>query len=149
VQPDGDQEEKRLRFLMELLRVVRPGGVIWIDAPNGSFPIDLWHTTSMEGSPRFHSIRERFLPKLGEIRRLLKLADPELKAVAISPHERFHYGRIRRRPYGKVAAAAASLWFRLMKIPLFSRLAGSPLNPYLVIEVTRACEARETSHPRR
>jgi hypothetical protein len=143
VQPDADQEEKRLRFLAELLRVVRPGGVIWIDAPNGSFPIDLWHTTSMEGSPRFHSIRERFLPKLREIRRLVKRVDPELSAVAISPHRRFHFGRIRRRPYGKPVAAAASLWFWLMKAPLLSRLAGSPLNPYLVIEVTRPSCTRE------
>ena len=144
VQPEADQEEKRLRFLVELVRVMRPGGVIWIDAPNGSFPIDLWHATSMEGRPRFHSLRERFLPKLREIRRLLKRVDPDLRAAAISPHERFRFGRIRRRSYGKLVAAAASLWFRLMKAPLLSRLAGSPLNPYLVIEVTRPSE-RERS----
>ena len=137
VEPERDQAEQRRRYLTEILRVVRRGGVIWIDAPNGRFPIDFWHSDDMRGAPRTHSPLEKFLPTSGEIRRLVDSVGEKISLRFLSPRGRFRFARLGRRWYGKPASAAGRLFFELIAHRPWTALAGSPLNPYLVAEILK------------
>ena len=134
VSPAPGRREARLAFLRELLRVIRPGGRLWIDFPNGRFPIDFWHGTGAGGA-RFHSLGEGFLPAAAEVRDLLAAVGPGSRARAISPCRRLRFKRVRRRWFGRLFSPAITAFFLLMRAPGFRWLAGSALNPYLVIEI--------------
>jgi hypothetical protein len=41
VRPLPDRDDQRAAFLAELFRVTRAGGVVFLDCPNGAFPIFL------------------------------------------------------------------------------------------------------------
>jgi SAM-dependent methyltransferase len=135
VEPDPDQLKLRERFLAESFRVLNSQGVLFLDHPNGRFPIDFWHN-DYRSLPRFHRPSERFLPSYREVCRLAKSIAPECSIRAISPAGRFTFRRSRRRWYGKLFTKTLQAYFALMKYPPVSRLAASPLNPYLVIRIT-------------
>ncbi|MBI3697313.1 MAG: class I SAM-dependent methyltransferase, partial [Acidobacteria bacterium] len=84
VAPLADQAERRRQFLVECFRVMRPGGVLYLDHPNGAFPIDFWHN-SYRTEPRFHSLSEGFLPTFREVATLARQADPACRVEAVSP----------------------------------------------------------------
>jgi len=134
VTPAPDQREARVAFLRELLRVVRPAGRLWIDFPNGRFPIDFWHGAGAGGA-RLHSLAEGFLPAVAEVRDLLAAAGPRCRMRAISPYRRLRFKRVRRLLFGWLVSPAITAFFLLMRIPGARWLAGSALNPYLVIEI--------------
>jgi len=129
-----NQGEERLGFLRELFRVLDGSGRLWLDFPNGQFPIDFWHGTGAGGA-RFHSPRERFLPNVKELRHLLAAVEPGCRIRAISPHQRLRFKRVRRRWYGLALSPVIDLFFRLLRVPGFRWIAASALNPFLVIEV--------------
>ncbi len=142
VRPTSDQAASRTQFMRELLRVLRPTGVLYIDYPNGAFPIDFFHgsydpSTQTTNRPRFHSPWEKFLPTFTEVRSLLKGLEPSCRVEAISPAGRMTYNRSRRHWYGKVFGSLLERYFKLMDHQLFKPLAASPLNPYLVVRVIR------------
>ncbi len=128
------READRLTFLRELLRVAAPSGAVWLDFPNGAFPIDFWHGTGAGGA-RFHSMREGFLPKIGEVRALVRRIDPARRVRAVSPSGRLQFKRVRRRWFGRIFSPAIATFFHMMKVPGLRGLAASPLNPYLVLEI--------------
>ena len=136
VEPVVDQPQQRARFLAESMRVLRPDGVVFVDHPNGSFPIDFWHN-DYRARPRFHSPSEKFLPKFGEVLALAKQAAPDCQVEGVSPAGRFTFQRSNRRWYGKLFAGALESYFELLRYPPFSKLSATPLNPYLVIRITR------------
>jgi SAM-dependent methyltransferase len=136
VAPLPDQAVHRTRFISECLRVLRTGGVIYIDHPNGAFPIDFWHGDG-RGLPRFHRLSEGFLPTYAEVRRLTGSVAPNCRVEAISAARRFVFRRVGRRWYGKLAAAPVELAYRLMEHRPFRWLARTALNPYLVLRISR------------
>lgn len=99
VVPREDRDALRSRFLAELLRVLSSHGTLFIDCPNGRFPIDFWHG-SHGGNLRLHSVRERFLPTFRELDQLARAAGAD--AVAISPHRRFRFGQVGAFWYGRL-----------------------------------------------
>lgn len=135
VEPLPDRDERRQAYLRELLRVVAPGGRIWIDFPNGAFPIDFWHGTTAAMGTRWHNASEGFLPTLGEVRRDLKAVDPRSRVKALSPHGRLGLKSIRKHWYGRVLNLPARLYLWIMTVPGPSLLAGTCLNPFLVLEI--------------
>ncbi|HET9792872.1 MAG TPA: methyltransferase domain-containing protein [Thermoanaerobaculia bacterium] len=146
VRPAPTRDDERLVFLRELLRVVGPSGVVWLDFPNGAFPIDFWHGTGAGGA-RFHSTSEGFLPKVGEVRKLVRRVDPALRLRAVSPSGRLQFKRVRRRWFGKLFSPAIAAFFSAMKVPGLRGLAASPLNPYLALEIENP--ARKINPPGR
>jgi len=136
VRPSPTRDADRLAFLREVLRVVRPGGVAWLDFPNGAAPIEFWHGTGAGGA-RFHRRDEGFLPTVGEIRGLVRRIDPALRVRAISPSGRLQFKRIRRRWFGRLLSPAIEAFLFLMKVPGFRWLAATALNPYLVLEIRK------------
>jgi SAM-dependent methyltransferase len=137
VRPTPVQRQERERFLSEILRVSRPGGVIWLDFPNGRFPIDFWHVSGFRASGRPHWPWEKFSPSIREIRRLLRSSGSAARACAISPSGRFVFHRSDRRWYGRLFGGFLRTFYRLVSHRPFRPLAGSALNPYLVVEIRK------------
>ena len=133
VRPLADRDERRIAFLREIARVLAPGGTIFIDCPNGAFPIDFWH-----GGIRVHSVREGFLPSFADVRRLANIALPDARVEALSPYRRLQFRQAGRHLIGRIAAPAVDVFFRLMTWRPFRFLAGTPLNPFLVVRITRS-----------
>lgn len=136
VAPLADQAERRCAFLRECLRVLRPGGALFLDHPNGAFPIDFWHNNH-GAAPRLHWPSERFLPTFGEVVALARAADPACRVEALSPAGRFAFRRVARRWYGKLLAPLVELYFELLRYRPLSLLSATALNPYLVLRITR------------
>jgi len=134
VQPLPDQAALRQKFLAESIRVLKLDGVLYVDHPNGSFPIDFWHS-DYRSLPRFHWPSQRFLPSFHEVAKIAKRIAPACSVRALSPAGRFTFQRSRRRWYGKLFTGAMKTYLNLMRQLPFSHLAASPLNPYLVIRI--------------
>ena len=128
VTPQPDREELRRTFVEELLRVTRPGGRVFIDCPNGAFPIDFWHGP-VGGRARWHRLDERFLPTFDEIRGYGGGAE----TVARSPHRRFAFRQVGRHWYGRLMALPMTLYFATAG----RLLARTRLNPYLIVEMRK------------
>jgi SAM-dependent methyltransferase len=137
VEPLPNQAGLRAQFLAESLRILKPGGVVFVDHPNGRFPIDFWHN-DYRARPRFHSSTERFLPSFREVMALARRVNPKCKVSAISPAGRFTFRRSNRRWYGKLLSRTMERYFELLRYRPFSSLASTALNPYLVIQITRS-----------
>lgn len=135
VSPLPDRVERRTSFISEALRILRPGGVFYLDHPNGAFPIDFWHN-DWRSRPRLHMPFETFLPSYREVRRMLRQVRPHASIEAISPAGRFTFRRANRRWYGKLFTGMMDVFFSLLRNKPFSWLASSPLNPYLVMRIT-------------
>ena len=129
-----DRDSLRAAFLRELLRVTAPGGAVYLDCPNGRFPIDFWHGDA-PGSPRFHSPREPFLPSFAEIDALANG-----RAVALRPYKRLQFHQAARHWYGRLLGRPMNWYFRLM--PRF--VAKSALNPFLVVRVPKSADPAES-----
>ncbi|HEX9162258.1 MAG TPA: methyltransferase domain-containing protein [Thermoanaerobaculia bacterium] len=130
VEPLPDRDALREQFVAELLRVTRAAGRVFVDAPNGTFPIDFWHGGA-GGQARWHRRDERFLPKFSELRALAREHD----VTAVSPAGRFAFRQVGRHWYGRLFAAPVALLFALMRMA--PALARSAVNPYLVIEIRK------------
>jgi len=134
VKPLPDRDDARRAFLAGLLRVLAAGGTLYLDFPNGAFPIDFWHNTR-GGSARFHSVREGFLPTFAEVVRLASDIDPRITVTAVSPNGRLRFRQVRQHWYGRAFALPMQLLFSVMdRVP---RLARSAVNPFLVIRLTK------------
>ena len=132
VEPLPSRDTVRREYIRELVRVAR--GSLFIDCPNGAFPIDFWHGPRAGGA-RWHSPREGFLATYGQIARLAREVDPALRVRALSPHRRLRFEQVGRHWYGRAFAVPADVLLRLMNVVPW--LARSPLNPYLVVEISR------------
>jgi SAM-dependent methyltransferase len=129
VAPLPDRDAQRAAFLTELFRVTRPGGVVFIDCPNGAFPIDFWHG-DQPGGPRLQSRDEGFLPTFAEIRALAG----GMNVDALSPYKRLQFHQARRHWYGRLLGPFANAFFASMRVVPW--LARTAINPFLVVRVT-------------
>jgi SAM-dependent methyltransferase len=137
VRPRPDRDAARLAFVAELLRVTRPGGVVYVDCPNGAFPIDFWHGNA-PGAARRHSRAEGFLPHFGELRSLAGKASPRARVQAISPYRRLQFHQAKGHLHGRLLSAPANLFLWLIRLPVLRYLARTGANPFLVVRITRA-----------
>lgn len=137
VAPLPDRDARRAEFLAGLVRVLAPGGTLYLDFPNGAFPIDFWHGTSAGGA-RWHSPFEGFLPKVKEIAALAESLDPVCRVSVRSPHRRLRFNQVGGHWYGRLFRAPVRAFYALTSLPGFTWLAGTPLNPYLVLELRRS-----------
>lgn len=136
VSPLPDRDGRRLAFLEGLMRVVAPKGSLYLDFPNGAFPIDFWHGTSAGGA-RLHSPFEGFLPTVKEIARLARSARPAWRVSVRSPHRRLRFHQVGAHWYGRLFRAPVAGLYALTAVRGFTWLAGTPLNPYLTLALRR------------
>ena len=128
-----ERDAMREIYVRELMRVTRPGGSVFLDAPNGAFPIDFWHST-VGGSARWHKRDEGFLPTFAEMDHLARAVDPGSRVRALSPHRRFAFKQVGRHWYGKLLAIPMTVFYATVG----SLFASTPLNPYLVVEIRKS-----------
>lgn len=131
VTPLESKNDARLQMIRELARVLRPGGTLFLDFPNGAFPIDFWH-----GPPRFHSTREGFLPTVTEVEQLAQAVWASPRLEVLSPRGRLEFRQSRRRWYGRLFHLPVRLLFWLMEQPGLRWIARTGVNPYLVVRIT-------------
>lgn len=135
VRPLPSCDADRRRFLAELLRVTAPDGALWLDFPNGAFPIDFWHG-DRPGAARLHGAKEGFLPTAREIRSHFRELAPSAAVRFDSPHGRLQFRQVGTRWYGRLLSPAARGYLRLMCFAPFRFLAASAANPFLVAEIS-------------
>jgi len=136
VRPEADRHTKRIAFLNELLRVTDASGQVFLDFPNGRFPIDFWHG-STAGGIRFHGLFEGFLPSVSEIRRYTKQLTHRPRLVVMSPHRRLRFQQVGRHWYGRFLRFPAELFMKATSLFPLRWLAASPVNPYLVLQLKK------------
>lgn len=134
VTPLPDRDARRVAFLREMRRVLKPGGILFLDCPNGAFPIDFWHGNA-PGRPRFHSTAEGFLPTFRELRRAAETAMPGCSVRPVSPYKRLQFRQAAHHVYGRVLAPVGDLFFRAMAAPPLRWLAATRANPFLVVRI--------------
>jgi SAM-dependent methyltransferase len=128
------RDEERKTFVAELLRVTRSGGAIYLDFPNGSFPIDFWHGVR-PGGARFHSQSEGFLPTRKSVVQLFGQLHAAVRIRTVSPRGRLAFRQISTRPIGRLLAPFGRFLFWLLDTAAGNLLLPTPINPYLVLEV--------------
>jgi SAM-dependent methyltransferase len=132
-----DCHDRRTRFISELVRVTRPDGFIYLDHPNGRFPIDFWHG-GPDGGLRWHVPWGDMLPTFSEVSRYFAQADPSIRLFSLSPAGRLRFIQVRRHWYGRAFSPLMKAWLAWLGWPRLSFLARSFGNPYLVTVATRA-----------
>ena len=135
VRPLPERDALRIAFMRELARVLRPGGSLYVDCPNGAFPLDFWHS-AVPGRPRLHWTSEQFLPHFRELREAAREALPGCTVSPLSPHRRLQFRQAGRHVYG-VLAPAADFLFRIMTWKWMQWLAATPVNPFLVARIDK------------
>lgn len=136
VRPLPERDALREAFCAEVFRITKPGGVIFLDFPNGSFPVDFWHSNATGGA-RVHALSEGFLPKYGEVARYFSSLGADVRVKPLSPHGRLQCQQVRRHWYGRAFWLPVRLWLAALALRPFRFLAASPLNPFLVIEIRK------------
>jgi SAM-dependent methyltransferase len=136
VAPRPTRDAERARFLAEVLRVTRPGGVVFLDFPNGAFPIDFWHGVH-PGAPRWHSLREGFLPTEGEVKELLRRLEANVRVRCVSPRGRLAFRQVSTRVVGRLLAPFGRALFWLLDRRVASRLRRTWLNPFLILQLDK------------
>jgi SAM-dependent methyltransferase len=139
VKPLENRDALRTAFLAELIRVLAPGGRLWLDCPNGAFPIDFWHGDRV-GQARRHSLSEGFLAKTNEVRNYLDGLGHVETLKAQSPHRMFRFQQVGHHWYGRVMRPLMGIYLGLMRFFPFSLLAGTGFNPYLVLEIGKEAD---------
>lgn len=131
-----DHEAQRSRVAAELLRVLRPGGLIVTGNPNRRCPVDLFHKGQMrQGSLlRWHAPDEPFLLSFADYGRLFAPARVE----TLPPARYWGFHTKRRDPKMWVLVGALQGWFAVLSLPGFGALRKSGLNPWLMVGVGKS-----------
>jgi SAM-dependent methyltransferase len=136
VEVEPDHWAQRVRFAREVARVTRPGGAIILSTPNKLFPADFFHSPNRHGV-RWHSPREAFSVSFGELERLF-VGEAGCRAIRpLGLSGAFVFRRSREHLWGRALAPVARVAFRALEWPPLAALARSPLNPFLIVLVTR------------
>jgi SAM-dependent methyltransferase len=131
-----DHWAQRVRYAREIARVTRPGGAIILSTPNKRFPGDFFHSPNRWGV-RWHSPREDFSVSYGELKRLF-LDVAECRAIRpLGLAGAFVFRRSREHLWGRILAPPTRLVFSALGWRPLAPLARSPLNPFLIVHVTR------------
>lgn len=128
-------------YIREALRVLKPGGVAIMAAPNGAHPIDYWHSRKLKAvedttSPmRLHLPYERWMPNARRVRRWVAASGYEAEVTFLSPEDYLAFERVRRHWAGRLFTSTMRAIFRA--ITRHPALAGSVVNPWLVVSIRR------------
>jgi lipoyl(octanoyl) transferase len=136
VRPLPDRDAQRVRFLGEHARILAPDGTLYLDFPNGAFPIDFWHG-ARPGAPRWHSRSEGFLPTAGEVRAYADALGGGWALDARSPRGRLRFRQVGAHWWGRLLAPLAAAYLAALDARPLAPLLETGWNPFLVLELRR------------
>lgn len=129
----NDRDEARRSYLEEMVRVLRPGGIALVAHPNGAHPVDFWHPQRF--SLRLHRPYEGWMPNARQLRRWAADLEAEVSLRFLPPAGYLAFERVRQHRYGRLLRGTMVWVFSaITRMPF---MATTPLNPWLVTEITR------------
>lgn len=132
-----DYAESRLALAREMSRVVKPGGKIVVASPNRLFPFDIFHGRQ-PGSykPRWNWPGSPFLLSFADYRDMFKAAGcADAEALPVTDY--WGFVRSRNSLKGMVLGLPVRFVFWLVSQPAARWLRASPINPWLVVLITK------------
>jgi SAM-dependent methyltransferase len=133
VHPLSDRDSLRSQVLHDMLRVATWNGVLFLDFPNGSFPIDFWHGDSV-GAFRVHNTPDALLPRYTDI----KLWVHPVASLRLLPLTgRLRFRQVSHRWWGRALRRPMSVFIRILdglRRILPADLV-APFYPFLVISL--------------
>lgn len=125
--------QDRQDLASEMVRVLKPGGLVLACSPNRHFPFDIFHGRQIGTyTPRFNPPGSRFLLSVGDYRELFQSAGCD--RVKPLPIEGF-WGFITMRQSfkGRLFSAPIRAVFSLVSKPFFAFLRGTIIVPWIAI----------------
>lgn len=135
-----DYREQRAAVARELLRIIRPGGLLIMANPNRRCPVDLFHKGQMRRSGalgRIHSRSERFLLDFDDYRDLFLAGAGATAIEALPIADYWNFGTLSKRPVGRILVPLLRAYFALLSLPGFAMLRRSAANPWLMVAVRK------------
>jgi SAM-dependent methyltransferase len=130
--------EDRLQLAREMARVVRPGGKIVVSNPNRYFPFDIFHGRPSGGfKVRPYSPRDPFLLSVSDYRKMFNQAGCS-RATALPVTGYWGFVRSKNSWKGRLMGMPVRFLFWLVSRNSLSFLRGSPLSPWIVVELEKA-----------
>lgn len=130
-----DKTARRRSVIAEVARVGKPAADLFIDFPNGQFPIDFFHGDGIV-SFRVHRLPDSLLPDFADLKRWAAAAD--CSATLEPSAGRFRLQRVRRSWWGRVLAGPMRIYLACLDHLLgggFDRWV-APVSPFLVVRLT-------------
>ena len=125
--------QDRLALAREMMRVLKPGGRIFVSGANRRCPIDIFHGRE-PGSyrPRFNAPSSPFLLSVDDYRELFEAAGASLIA-ALPVQNYWGFVSSRKRITGMLLSLPVRAIFRLVSLRRLAWLRGSPVDPWIVV----------------
>jgi SAM-dependent methyltransferase len=128
-----DVKQVRQQLALEMCRVLKPGGRIFVSSPNRYFPFDIFHGREAGGyRPLLNLPGSHFLLSLGDYRRLFaKGGCVRVQALPVNGY--WGFVRAKTSLKGRLLALPVRGIFWLVSQRMGSWLRGLPLSPWLVL----------------
>jgi len=128
-----EKHRRRRRAVEEMCRAAFGGPVI-LDFPNGMFPIDFWHGTSL-ASFRVHRLPDSLNPSVWDIARYA----PASRVTILPLRGRLRFRQISKKRWGRVLHVPMRIFLRVLDaLPRALRAVHGTLYPFLVVRIAPA-----------
>ena len=126
-----DKHALRSSAVAEMCRIASEEGAVLLDFPNGAFPIDFWHGSSV-GSFRLHPIPDLLNPTLRQIRRYAS----DRPVTVLPLRNRLAFRQVSRRWWGRLLRGPMRLLVRILDVaPRGFEPVRAVLYPFLVVRI--------------
>lgn len=127
----------RLSLAQEMIRVLKPGGRIFVGSPNRHFPLDLFHGRERgDYVPRLNPPWSEFLLSVGDYRRLFDAAGaPGTRPLAVRGY--WGFLGLRKTLKGRLMTLPLRFVFWLVSLPAMAFLRGSFISPWIVVSAEK------------
>jgi len=109
------RDPAREAVVRELLRVTAPGSALYLDFPNGSFPVDFWHGDDI-ASFRWHRIPDPLCPDFWSVRLWAKRSGATVTLHRL--HGRLQFRQVGTRRAGRILTPPMKAFLRLLDAAL-------------------------------